>query len=104
MNTFQNLSGGVSNQPLLMYQPYNIAVLLTFYSPIIVGISILSMSFIFQNFKGILYLLWLLVFSWLRSIGIELSGGKPLNSVSGDICTMVQYSKYGNSTFSMFFI
>jgi hypothetical protein len=40
--------------PLLMYQPFNIVVLLTLYSPIIVTLGVLSMSFIFQNFKGFL--------------------------------------------------
>jgi hypothetical protein len=89
--------------PLLIYQPFNLAVLLTFYSPIIVALSVFSMSFIFQNFKGIIYLLWLIVFTWFRSLGFELTGGKPMES-KGNLCTMVQYSKYGNATFSMFFI
>jgi hypothetical protein len=87
-----------------MYQPYNIAVLLTFYSPLIITILILSLSFIFQNLKGLGYMIWLLVFSWLRSWILELSGSLPLVAKSGDICSMVQYSKFGNSTFSMFFI
>jgi hypothetical protein len=94
----------VSNTPLLVYQPYNLAVLLTFYSPIIVAISVFSLSFIFQNFKGIIYLLWLVIFTWFRSLGYELSGGAPNVSSPGDLCSMVQYSKFGNSTFSMFFI
>lgn len=102
MNVPQSQSSGSS--PLLMYQPYNIAVLLTFYSPIIIAISVLSMSFVSQNFKGIIYLVYLLLFSWLRSLGLEISGSTKMDARPGDICTMVQYSQYGNSSFSMFFI
>jgi len=91
-------------QPLLMYKPYNLAVLLTFYSPLIVSISIISLSFVFQNFKGLIYLVWLIIFTCIRSFCIELSGSKPLNFSENDLCTMIQYSKYGNNTFSMFFI
>jgi len=93
-----------SNSPLLIYQPYNIAVLLTFYSPLVITILILSISFVFQNFKGFGFLFWLIVFSWLRSLLLEITGSKPLESSQDNICEMVQYSKYGNSTFSMFFI
>ena len=92
------------NKPLLMYQPYNLTVLFTFYSPLIVALSVFSMSFIFQNFKGIIYLLWLVVFCWFRSLGYELMGAQPNTGSGDDLCTMVQYSQYGNSTFSMFFI
>jgi len=91
------------NIPLLMYQPYNLAILFTIYSPVIVALSVFSMSFIFQNFKGIIYLIWLIVFTWFRSLGYELSGGQP-NISKNTLCTMIQYSKYGNATFSMFFI
>ena len=97
-----------SISPLLMYQPYNIAVLLTFYSPLIITVLILSISFVFQNFKGFGFLLWLLVFSWLRSLLMEITGSSSSSGsgskASGDVCGMVQYSKYGNATFSMFFI
>ena len=93
-----------SVSPLFIYQPYNIAVLLTFYSPLVITILILSMSFIFQNIKGLGFLIWLLVFSWLRGVGLEVAGLQPISAKSGDLCTMIQYSKFGNSTFSMFFI
>jgi hypothetical protein len=59
---------------------------------------------VFQNFKGFGFLLWLIVFSWLRSLLLEITGAPPLESKTNDVCDMVQYSKYGNSTFSMFFI
>jgi hypothetical protein len=99
-----NLNAKNNLEPLLIYKPYNLAVLLTFYSPLIVSIIIISLSFVFQNFKGFIYLLWLIVFTWIRSIGLEITGAKPIFYRENDLCSMIQYSKYGNSTFSMFFI
>lgn len=87
--------------PLIM-QPYTIATLLTFYSPIIITIIIMSLSFVFQNFKGFGFLAFLLIFSWLRGLLMEVSGVKE--TIGAPICNMVQYSKHGNATFSMFFI
>jgi hypothetical protein len=91
----------VSDTPLIIYQPFNLAVLLTFYSPLIVALTVFSMSFIFQNFKGIIYLLWIIIFSWFRGLFFSVNSSSP---VPGDLCSMVQYTRYGNSTFSMFFI
>jgi hypothetical protein len=90
-----------SDIPLIIYQPFNLAVLLTFYSPLIVALTVFSMSFIFQNFKGIIYLLWIIIFSWFRGLFFSVN---PSGPVPGDLCSMVQYTRYGNSTFSMFFI
>ena len=47
--------GGVSDTPLQIFQPFNILVFLSFFSPIILATSITSMSFLFQNFKGLIY-------------------------------------------------
>lgn len=105
--------GPVPDKPLLIYQPQILAVMLVFYSPIFVALLVFSMSFIFQNFKGIVYLLWVIIFSWARSI-IPSSDKPPSykeatrsSSEINDICNMVLYSSnsnFGNSTFSMFFI
>jgi hypothetical protein len=46
----------IKSSPLKLFQPMNIIVFLSFYSPIIVATSITSLSFIFQNFKGLIYL------------------------------------------------
>jgi hypothetical protein len=104
--------GPAPNKPLLIYQPQILAVMLVFYSPIFVALLVFSMSFIFQNFKGIVYLLWIIIFSWARTI-IPSSDNPPsyeevTNSGEiNEICNMVLYSSnsnFGNSTFSMFFI
>jgi hypothetical protein len=96
-----NLSGGVTDTPLMLAQPYNLIVFLTFYSPIIVAVVIVAMSFIFQNFKGFIYLGFLLGVSVLREF-IFMITGAPAMTPGKNICTMVQYSKYGNSAFSVF--
>ena len=90
-----------SNTPLILFQPFNIAVFLSFYSPIILAVCLVAMSFIFQNFKGFIYLGYLLACCIIRNYWYMFSGGKP---IVGDntICTSIQYSKYGNPTFSAF--
>ena len=96
-----NLSGGVSNTPLILFQPFNIIVFLSFFSPIIIAFSMASLSFIFQNYKGFVFLGFLLGFSFLRAYIYGLNGSDPLKE-EPSICNSVQYAKYGNSSFSSF--
>ena len=96
-----NLSGGVSNTPLILFQPFNIIVFLSFFSPIIIAFSMLSMSFIFQNFKGFIFLGFLLGFTIIRTYIYSLNGYDPIKD-DHTICNSIQYTKYGNSAFSSF--
>jgi len=89
------------DSPLQLFQPMNIVIFLSFFSPIILATSITSMSFIFQNFKGLIYLGFLIVCCLIRSFMYMLSGATPI-VVDRTICTSIQYSKYGNPTFSAF--
>lgn len=91
----------IPDTPLLFFQPYNIVVFLAFYSPIVLCIVMLSLSFIFQNFKGFIYLAFLLGVCLIRTYFYALSGATPLIP-NGTICTSIQYTKYANSTFSAF--
>jgi hypothetical protein len=93
--------GGVPDAPLQLFQPFNAVVYFSFFSPIILATSITSMSFIFQNFKGLIYLGFLIGCCVVRSYVYMLSGA---SSIVNDrtICTSIQYSKYGNPTFSAF--
>jgi hypothetical protein len=93
--------GGVSDSPLKIIQPMNIFVFITFFSPIILAISITSLSFIFQNFKGLIYLGFLIGCCVVRNFVYMMSGAAPLVN-DNTICSSVQYSKYGNPTFSSF--
>lgn len=94
-------TGGVPESPLQLFQPMNIVVFLSFFSPIILATSITSMSFIFQNFKGLIYLGFLIGCCFARGYVYMMSGA---NAIVNDktICTSIQYSKYGNPTFSAF--
>lgn len=101
MNDNTNKLGGVSNSPLQLFQPMNIVVFLSFFSPIMLAVSITSLSFIFQNFKGLIYLGFLIGACVVRNYIYMMSGSSPI--INDDtICTSVQYSKYGNPTFSSF--
>jgi hypothetical protein len=95
-------NGGFSkDSPLLLFQPMNIIVFLSFFSPIILATSITSLSFIFQNFKGLIYLGFLIGACVVRNYVYMAAGSKPILN-DGTICTSIQYSKYGNPTFSAF--
>jgi hypothetical protein len=88
-------------EPLQLFQPMQFVVFLTFFSPIIIAVSITSLSFMFQNFKGLIYLGFLLAVCIVRNYIYMLSGSPPIVN-DRTICNSVQYSKYGNPTFSAF--
>jgi hypothetical protein len=103
MNSSNNkVSGGISpNTPLMFFQPFNIVVFLSFFSPIIISVVMLSLSFVFQNFKGFIFLGFLLGVCLIRNYVYMLNGAETLRP-DGTICTSIQFSKYGNPTFSAF--
>jgi hypothetical protein len=90
-----------NNTPLVLFEPFNMVVFLSFYSPIILAFCLISMSFVFQNFKGFIYLGFLLGLCILRNYLYMFSGSKPIGN-DKTICTSIQYSRYGNPTFSAF--
>jgi hypothetical protein len=55
----------------------------------------------FQNFKGLIYLGFLIAACVVRNYIYMMSGSQPVIN-DKTICTSVQYSKYGNPTFSAF--
>lgn len=89
------------NVPLMLFQPFNLVVFLSFYSPIILAISITSLSFLFQNFKGFIYLAFLIGVCIVRNYIYKWSGGSPVIS-DKTICSSIQYTPFGNPTFSVF--
>jgi hypothetical protein len=93
--------GGVSDSPLLLFQPFNIIVFLSFFSPLILATIVTSMSFMFQNFKGFIYLGFLIGCCVIRSYVYMVNGAQPIVN-DRTICSSIQYSKYGNPTFSAF--
>jgi hypothetical protein len=61
----------------------------------------LSLSFVFQNFKGFIFLGYLLGMCLIRNYVYMLNGAPETPSVNS-ICSSIQYSKYGNPSFSAF--
>jgi hypothetical protein len=97
--TLQQTVGPVA--PLKMFQPFNIIVLLVMYSTLIVSMGVLSMSFIFQNFKGFICLAFIIASVLLREFIIMISGHQPLKTGIA-VCDSVEFSKYGNAGISIF--
>jgi hypothetical protein len=92
---------GLPDSPLQLFQPTNIATFLSFFSPIILATSITGMSFVFQNFKGLIYLAFLIGCCIVRTFVYMIAGASPLVN-NGTICTSIEYTRYGNPTFSAF--
>jgi len=95
------MNAGVPESPLQLFQPMNIVVFFSFFSPVILATSITGLSFIFQNFKGLIYLGFLIGCCVVRNYVYMMSGATPIVN-DRTICTSIQYSKYGNPSFSAF--
>jgi hypothetical protein len=94
---------GGNNNPFSLYNPQDIILFLSFFSPVIVATSITSMSFIFQNFNGLIYLGFLLASCVIRHFLYFFMGIDTLQQANDNtVCSAVQYSKYGNASYSAF--
>ena len=94
---------GAGNPALDFFSPMSIVVWLTVFSPIIISLSILLLSLVFQNFKGLLYLGLLLLCCVLRAWGYSIMGAQPFNENRGQPdCRRVKYNNFGNNAFSTF--
>ena len=94
---------GAGNAALDFFSPMSIVVWLTVFSPIIISLSILLLSLVFQNFKGLLYLGLLLICCVLRAWGYSIMGAQPFNENRGQPdCRRVKYNNFGNNAFSTF--
>ena len=94
---------GAGDTALDFFTPISLVVWLTVFSPIIISFLILSLSLVFQNFKGLLYLGLLLICCVLRAWGYSVYGAQPFNANQGQPdCTRVKYNNYGNNAFSTF--
>lgn len=82
-------------------QPLDTMLFFSFFSPIVIALVMIFMSFIFQNFKGFVFLGFLIGSSLLRNLMIYAFFSDSSKNID-NICNSVKYSKYGNSTFSAF--
>jgi hypothetical protein len=105
MNTVVNNNslqpyGGKSH--LQLYKFSNLIVLVSFLSPLILAICIVSLSFFFQNFKGLIFLGFLLGASFLRELLFSNTDKYEKYTDKNDVCSAIQFSNVGNNTFSLF--
>ena len=96
----------VKKSVLKIFEPANIIIYFTIFSPIVLMIGVVASSFISRNFKGVVYLFFLMIFSVFRNImyGYADTDKNPdkVNQVKQDICDLIQYSQNGNDGFSIF--
>jgi magnesium-transporting ATPase (P-type) len=103
-----NLYGGVNksdlkvNKPLKLYQPFNLLVFLSLYSPVIIALTMVSSSFVQKNWKGLIFFGFLIASTILRIYIYYIYD--PVSQIADNqiFCNSVQYSPFGNSTFSVF--
>jgi hypothetical protein len=92
----------VNNQSQLeLFNPSHLLIFFSFYSPVLLASAILILSLFYQNVKGLIYFSFLLGSCILRNYLYMFQGGTPFVN-DNTICTSVQYSKYGNPSFSIF--
>ena len=85
--------------PVNLANPYNFAVFITFGSPLILSISMLVLSLVFQNFKGLIYIGFLLGSCVLRQFLFSLRD--PVKNLNPK-CSNTVYGAYGDSHISSF--
>jgi len=88
--------------PMIIERPFNIALFMSFFSPLILIMVIIGFSFASKDFKGFVYLGFLIFFCMLREFAYSLYGTKPNTTSSKDSCNVIQYSRHGNASFSTF--
>jgi hypothetical protein len=74
------------------------------YSPIFIAFLITSLSFFFQNWKGIIYLAFLIASCLLRDLVYRnmFSNTKETNKIGNAVCDSIKYTEYGNISFSSY--
>jgi hypothetical protein len=88
--------------------PLNIFYFLVFYSPLFISLFIFSSGFVYQNFKGIIYLFFLIVVVAMRSFYLKNSTqSDEYKSWEGQLnptCNTGRFTKYGHPGLNLFVI
>jgi|LauGreDrversion4_2_1035121.scaffolds.fasta_scaffold41888_2 hypothetical protein len=88
----------------VMLSTLTIAEIIFVYSPIFIAIIITSLTFVFQNWKGIIYLAFLIAACLLRDLVYRngFSDRKGSESIGNKVCDSIIFSNYGNVSFSSY--
>jgi hypothetical protein len=89
--------------PLNLLKPISVIFFVSCYSPLFLAFGGLGMSILFQNFKGLIFIGWMLVATLVREAvymwsGAILHSKDKSSTTKPEICTMVEwkFSNYGN--------
>ena len=96
-------NNSINLNALNIAEPLNLLLFMSFFSPIILISLIVSLSFIFQNVKGFVYLGFIIGSLVLREFFLKYSGFKQFQfDTNNRLCTSVKFSNFSNSTFNLF--
>ena len=84
-----------------VFKPISFIMTFTFLSPLIIVVSLVGMSFLFQNFKGFIYLGFLIAACLVRSFLFQSNANYTHNGLPQQ-CDTIHYTNVGNNTFSIF--
>jgi len=103
-NNFNAGSDNSESNKNVVLSTLTITEIVFVYSPIFVAILITSLSFVFQNWKGVIYLAFLIGVCLLRDLiyrnGFPDKKGSDL--VGNKVCDNIIFSNYGNVSFSSY--
>jgi hypothetical protein len=99
-------SSTITNGKISLYQPYQLALLLVFFSPVFLVFAVLVVAFTNQRmWKGIFFVIWVMSFSAFRNFLFLLFGAQanPLGEKGKQqLCDDITYGVYGNATMPLF--
>jgi len=105
-SSYPNTTGGSQfkygpPKPYAIFQPGNLFIYLSNFSPIIVAVFVLTISFAGDtpSFKGLVYLAFLIACTFFRNYAYKAGNLSPIKK---DTCNFIQYSGFANTTFSIF--
>lgn len=88
--------------------PLDIFYFLVFYSPLFISLFIFSSGFVYQNYKGLIYLFFLIVVVAMRSFYLKNSTQsdeyKSWEAQLNPTCNTGKFTKYGHPGFNLFVI
>jgi len=91
----------VTAHSLDVFKPISFIMTFTFLSPLIIVVSLVGMSFLFQNFKGFIYLGFLIAACLIRSFLFQSNDNYKDKGLPPQ-CNTIHYTNVGNNTFSIF--
>ena len=93
-----------NNDGSVMFNPLTFTEVIFVYSPIFIAIIITSLTFVFQNWKGVIYLAFLIASCIIRDLiyrfGFPDKNGA--DKIGKKVCDTMTYTNYGNASFSSY--